>query len=370
MTATATPVPTVTATADSAAGDAVAEFFKANNIPDANAAPADGTAEKPDQTETDPTATGEEKPEVTDDASKTTDDSKEDAPALPEGFAAVTPIEGDLVAEFTVRDSTGELEVPNITIEYKANGRIRKDRLDQVVKMAQMGVHNVEREQRLQQQEQVLASRVEQVQQALEQREAQLEVLLSDPEVYEAARARFAEANAPEQKMARMERQMREREAQLAHQQDAAEGQRFISQEVLPALQTIAAACPEVTVEELSRELGLTFAKLAKNGRVSPRDYPLIRQYIVHELTDWAEDTHAKRYDRIQAATRVANDEKVKATAKVQQTKNQMARAVKPVGRGGAPATGASGKSGGAVSVGDAAEDAVQSALRSMNLGS
>jgi hypothetical protein len=88
-----------------------------------------------------------------------------------------------LVAEFTVRDSTGELEVPNITIEYKANGRIRKDRLDQVVKMAQMGVHNVEREQRLQQQEQVLASRVEQVQQALEQREAQLEVLLSDPEV-------------------------------------------------------------------------------------------------------------------------------------------------------------------------------------------
>jgi hypothetical protein len=71
MTATATPVPTVTAAADSAAGDAVAEFFKANNIPDANAAPADGTAETPDQNETDPTATGQQKPEVTDDTSKT-----------------------------------------------------------------------------------------------------------------------------------------------------------------------------------------------------------------------------------------------------------------------------------------------------------
>ena len=72
--------------------------------------------------------------------------------AMPEGWVPVPKVEGrELATQFTLRDKDGELEVPDLIIEFNANGKTRREPLDKVVRMAQFGVYNEEREQTVQQ---------------------------------------------------------------------------------------------------------------------------------------------------------------------------------------------------------------------------
>ena len=354
--------PTVSESVDSAASDAVASFMQAN-------APADSGNTPPDPSKpqipaapvakTKPADAPRKEKDPTEVDEPDTDEDAQDEVALPEGYAAVATVKDGLVTEFSIRDAEGEIEVPDLTIEYKANGRVRKDRLDQVVKLAQFDVYNVEREQKLVAREQAVQEEASQVKQLLSTRESQLEAILQDPEVYEMARERYMQANAPENQVQRLQNQLRERDTQQARQQVAMQSRAFIEQEVAPALSTIAEACPEVTVEELGAQLSLAMYSLMENGQVPPHKYPMIRQYIIHQLTDWAEDTHARRYSRVASVQQTAGKEVEQAKVVAQKAKRQVARATKPMGRGGAPTQGTAPRSNAPVSVDSAVDDAM-----------
>lgn len=362
MSAPLMPIPTVTEALDAASNDAVAAFATEHGggtPPVAPVVPTDTTSAKPDPEAVIPPK-AQKDPTEADEEGKT---DEEPADELPEGYVAVKPVTEGLAAEFVVRDAEGELEVPDLTIEYKANGRIRKDRLDQVVKMAQLGSFNLEREQKLIAKEQQVQAEATQLKGQLDIRESQLEAILQDPDMYEAARERYLQANAPEQRVVRLQQQLKEKDIQQARQAQQAQGQAFIQQEVMPALQVIAEACPEVSQEELSSQLALAMYSLMENGSVPPSKYPLIRQYIVNQLTDWAEDTHARRYQRLTAATKTASKEVETVQAESQRIKRQVGRATKPMGRGGAPASGQSPKSATPPTVDGALDDAMNDVM-------
>ncbi len=103
--------------------------------------PTDDTPDTPETPEADPAPDEDAADEAT------------DAPVLPEGYVAVPVVADQLATEFVLRDAEGEVEIPALIVEYKANGKVRQDRLDQVVKLAQFGVYNEAREQQFKQAE-------------------------------------------------------------------------------------------------------------------------------------------------------------------------------------------------------------------------
>ena len=58
---------------------------------------------------------------------------------LPEGTVLVPKIDRPLVTEFAVKDKDGDIEIPDVTITFMANGKERHEPLDQVVRLAQRG---------------------------------------------------------------------------------------------------------------------------------------------------------------------------------------------------------------------------------------
>ena len=124
---------TLDATAVEAPAETDGETSDDPAIAEAVASAKNATATTPDAEE------GAEEPAAPD----------EDTLALPDGYTAPAVLTDGLATEFTMLDADGEIEIPNVTVKFKANGKMREERLDQVVKLAQVGVYNVEREERL-----------------------------------------------------------------------------------------------------------------------------------------------------------------------------------------------------------------------------
>ena len=83
---------------------------------------AEARDEEIEASETEDTETETEEPEVE---------------AASEEYVNVPVLDDELATNFTLFDAEGELEIPDVIVEYKANGKVRKDRLDKVVKLAQ-----------------------------------------------------------------------------------------------------------------------------------------------------------------------------------------------------------------------------------------
>lgn len=311
--------PTLSSASDSASDDALTEFIKSTTPPKKEGVPIDKPAEE----------TVEE--EVVEEEEEVEGDTKE--PEVPAGFVKVPPVTEGLAAEFVVRDAEGEMEIPALTIEYKANGKVRKDRLDQVVKMAQLGVYNHEREQRYTAKEQEAAQRQQALQERIELREQQLENLLMDPDLYEEASAKFAKSNSPEQREARLRSQVQEKEQELRRQQVAVQAQQFTHGELLPALDTIAEALPEVSAEELYQRTAMFMMPMMQNGMVPPSRYGDIRHFIIEELTEWAKQTHHSRKSRFDKVSKESSKKVEKAQVDAQHAKSAVSKGMKPAGR-------------------------------------
>lgn len=266
-----------------------------------------------------------------------------DAPVLPEGYAAVKPIEGrELAAQFTVLDADGELAIPDITIKYTANGRERQEPLDKVVKLAQMGVYNHEREQRLaQQQEESAAIRAqyEAAQQELMQARAYVERILADESAYLTEQERFALQHTPEAQLQRLQ-QEREMERQAwMQQQMAQQAEAFATNELLPAMDTLVEHLNTVSREEVAAKLVILMKPYERNGIVPPEMHPYIKQALVADVLPWAQQLHEERLSWRSQATKEAEAQKAEATkeaqaakANAQKAKRQIGAAVRPVG--------------------------------------
>lgn len=281
-----------------------------------------------------------------DEAGETAGDEAPDAEAitLPEGYVAVPVVKDGLATEFTLKDADGEVEIPDLMVEYKANGKVRQDRLDQVVKLAQWGVYNVEREQQIKQVEQQAQATQEELQQyisVLQEREKQMERLLTDEDFLYAVREAYEVENSPEK---RAERAMQETEnLRIQYQMADIErsGAQFYETEVSPAINMIVTALPTVNPEELFERF--TYAmqahvERAPNGQayIPASRYDAVRKYIVDDLASWAQFQHSRRNQPV-APVGTTQDSKELERARVdaQKAKRVVGQATKPVGRSG-----------------------------------
>jgi hypothetical protein len=307
------------------------------------------------------------------DASYDSEESEESGATvnLPEGYVAVPTVTDDLATEFALHDADGEVEVPNLMVEYKANGKMRHDRLDQVVKLAQWGVYNQEREQKVQQVEQV-AQQVyqerEELAALLSEREAQIEKLLMDDDFLLAVRDAYGEQNSPESRAARAEQEVQDIRVQHQMSAIAEKGQAFYENEVMPALDMIAGALPSISMDELAEKFQMAMyahVERAPNGEayIPASRYDAVRQYILDDLAVWAQGQHGRRSGTTTSApkqeTQKALAERDKARIEAQKAKRAVGQKTLPVGNAGKP----SGKP--KVNAGNTVDDAVASALSS-----
>jgi hypothetical protein len=273
-------------------------------------------------------------------------EEESDAPVVPEGYVAPEII-GELATSFVLYDAEGEVEVPNLMVKYQANGKERNDRLDQVVKMAQWGVYNQERDQKAKQVEienKTLAEEREALQAVLQEREEQLERILQDEDFLFAVREAYEQENSPERRAERAEERVRDAEVRAQLAPIAQEGQRFYASEVAPALQRIAQVLPTIRAEELDQRMALAMqahAEIGPHGQpiVTPAKYDALRQYIVEDLAVWAKAMHEYRTEgrvgkpTVQASPKAQPDPAlIKAQREAQQAKNTLAKAIKPSG--------------------------------------
>ena len=305
------------------------------------------------------------------DAPDSPEESEElgDQPNMPEGYVAVPTVTDDLATEFALYDADGEVEVPNLMVEYKANGKMRSDRLDQVVKLAQWGVYNKDREEKVQQVEQV-AQQVyqerEELAALLSEREEQIEKLLMDDDFLLAVRDAYGEQNSPESRAARAEQEVKDIRVQNQMSAIAEKGQVFYENEVMPALNMIAGALPSVSVDELAEKFQMAMyahVERAPNGEayVPASRYDAIRQYILDDLAVWAQGQHGRRSKPTTSApqreTQKALAERDRARIESQKAKRAVGQKTLPVGNAGKP----SGKP--KAYAGNTVDDAVANAL-------
>lgn len=321
-----------------------AEGVDSASVPDAAAAGAESAAEAgsdvPDignlvDTEE---ASGEEG--GTEDGAE---EVSEDDVALPEGYVAVPVVDDQLATEFVLRDGEGEVEIPALIVEYKANGKVRQDRLDQVVKLAQFGVYNQEREAKAQEVERVaqrLQDEYEQAAQLLAERESQLERMLVDDDFFYAVREAYEAENSPERRAERAEQAIEDLRQQQVLSQIVQEGENFYGSQVQPAVDLIVKSLPSVTHEELFSRMAYAMqahTERLPNGQVyipSSR-YAEVRKYIVEDLASWAQFQHAQRAgSQTQPAKKSADViELDRARIEAQKAKRALGQALKPVGR-------------------------------------
>ncbi len=251
---------------------------------------------------------------------------------------------------------------------------MRQDRLDKVVKLAQFGVYNEEREQKMQQAERdalSLKSEREELSQLIEEREAQLERLLTDEDYFLAVRDAFSQENSPERRAQRAEQQVKDLRVQTEMQRITEAGQQFYTGEVQPAIQLIAEALPSVSRQELEERMAYAMqlhAAVAPNGQtyLPASQFDAARQYIVQDLAIWAQMQHARRSESAPSPqVKEAQAAVAKAQVEAQKAKRAVGQATKPVGRA-ASNTPAKPKAAKPATVDDALDSAMSEIMASI----
>jgi hypothetical protein len=335
---TAPAIPDIAAAMDSVMASSIAKMD----------APAPDVA-APDTTESSPVdeALAEVSADANADAPDAPDAAASDAedaeaaaePELPEGYVAVPTVTDALATEFTLRDSDGEVEVPDLIVEYKANGKVRQDRLDQVVKLAQWGVYQQDKFQQMEQTVSQVQEQESALRQLVAEREAQMERLLTDDEFLLSVRDAYETENSPERRAQRAEDRVTSLQVQQQMQHIESAWNQFSSQELGPAVDMIVTALPTVTPDELEERIAMVMqahGEVAPNGQMyfPPSRYDTIRQYLVNDLALWAQAVHSRRAQpAVTPAQQKAQAELEKARVDAQKAKRQIGHITKPVGR-------------------------------------
>jgi hypothetical protein len=286
-------------------------------------------------------------------------------------YVAVPTISDKLAAEFTLFDAEGELEIPDIMVSYKANGQVRKDRLDQIVRLAQWGVTNHDRYEKtksLEENAQAAAHERDELAQMLAERESQLVRLLQEDEYYYNARDAYESENSPENRAERAEQRVRDMQISQEMTLINNEGSKFWESELEPAIGMIANALPTVTADELAERcvIGIQpFMELAPNGQpyIPANKFEMVRGYILEDLAYWAKIKHEQRSESSKSTVdaKTALQKLEKARVEAQKAKRLVGQKTKPVGR--AEKSGPPRKRGNPATLDDALDSALDSVL-------
>lgn len=292
--------------------------------------------------------------------------------------AAETPVVPDLpladrepIVPLTVQVAGAEIKgLPDMTITYTTpGGKTRTDPLDKVVRLAADGIYSEQREQRfrsIEQQALQAQQELEAYKQELAQQNAYLEQLMADESRYLNEKDVWDRMNTPEMRLQREREQLEAQRQQMEMQRIANTGEQYFTQTLTPALDMIAAAVPAVEPEELVAKVTLYVKQLeGRKGYLTPDQYGYVNQFLIEEVAPWAQSLNESRQEKwgrrsAPAASAPTPADTRAASVQTQKAKATVAKAMKPVGRGAAPAP----KSRPApTNVDDIMEDAVQSAI-------
>jgi hypothetical protein len=267
-------------------------------------------------------------------------------PALPDGMVAVPAITNrELATSFKVVDADGELEVPDITIEFNANGKQRRESLDKVVRLAERGVYNEEREQasmQARQEAQAIQQQNTQLLAYAKQLQAEREQLLSSDDAYLTARAQYEAQNTPEARAQLQMQQVQQERQMMAFDQARTISNQFFEGSIAPAVTTITQHLPEVSPDEIGARLVLLTNHLrvqTPNGdtMIPPAAFDAVKQIITNDIVPWARDVNDHRSSEKQSFRTKSEQETAKAKAEAakqqvnaQKARNLVGRTVKP----------------------------------------
>lgn len=234
---------------------------------------------------------------------------EDDVSALPEGeqeegaetkeqVAEIPSLDRKPMTDFSVLDKDGELEIPDLTIKFKAKGEVRELPLDHVVRLAQFGFANEEREQQVLAAKQFVgeAQEREQVmQQTIDQYEQYYQRLFADPSLYEEARATFFSQNSPENRATRAEQELSRVRAAQAAERENSTIVGFVQQVLAPAATQLLKENPLVNEQELIGKYTQLTAPLLRNGRVPLQQLPVVQQLVANDLAEWVQATQLER---------------------------------------------------------------------------
>lgn len=277
---------------------------------------------------------------ATDEATDTTDGETAAVPA-----PALPLLTREPLTKFTVVAGETPVEgIPDLTITFPHNGKDRTEPLDKVVRLAIDGIYSEAREQKyraVETEAQTARQQLAEYERAMNDAQAYVDSLLADEGRYLAEKDAWDRQNTPEVRAQRLQEQLVSERQQRQLEVIAAQGERYVNETLTPALDQIAAAFPFVSVEELVAKTSFKVRDLqGTNPAILPQQYGEMNQFILDDLAVWARQLHEHRASRFTpkevaaAATKSATDAKAeaaKAVAKSQQTKSQVAKALKPV---------------------------------------
>lgn len=278
-------------------------------------------------------------------------------------------------------DANGvETEPPALEIEFKADGKVMKKPLADVVRLAQRGQYNERLHEEVEGARTLREQEVPRLQAAVEQAQSEasnlanaMRALLADEDQYLAAREQYAGMLTPEAEVERLRGQLEQQQQQTVHQQAAHSTRELLATQVVPALTQMAAQYTTVPQDELMARYAAFAKPYVVGGVVPPNRLPDVVRAL-EETAYWAESLHESRSEtaRLKADAETARQqaERDKATAEKAQreardARRTVARAVAPSGRAApdvprqAPARTAD----------EAAEQAIDRALDSLFAG-
>jgi hypothetical protein len=282
--------------------------------------------------------TEDEEAEASDAEETETETEEPEVEAASEEYVNVPVLNDELATSFTLFDAEGELEIPDVIVEYKANGKVRKDRLDKVVKLAQQ---RFSPDPEAQEKTNLVTQQRDQLEQQLIEREDQLVRLLQEDDYYYNAREAFSKENSPELRAERAEQKVRDMRVAQEMSQIENEGGKFWEAELEPAIGMLSDALPTVSSDELAQKCvqGIQqYMELAPNGQpyVPSHKFDAVREYILEDLAYWAQLQHSKRSESTGTAKDDAALKKLeKARVEAQKAKRLVGQKTKPVGRAG-----------------------------------
>lgn len=240
------------------------------------------------------------------------------AQQAPEGTAPQPEAERQLAAQFAIFDPEGELEIPDLFVSFKGNNKdYEKVPLDKVVRLAQMGVYQHDREQQLTQREQQ-AQQVHAVNQQLAAKVQQLEGyydrVFRDPSFYEEAQQLYLRQHTPEQRAARAEASERHAREQLQRDHEERFAATFVRDHLSPALAQLVQTNPLVSNQEVFGQFSYLTAPLLDRGRVPAGRLNVVAQLVQSELVPWVERLQATRAAEQQAQVTQVEQAKQQAT--------------------------------------------------------
>lgn len=260
-------------------------------------------------------------PEQADAAPDGEDNTEEDAATAEAARALATKfaiVDGDAVAD------PGALA--DTVIEYKADGKVYRETLDKVVRLAQSGRYNEKLHTELDSLR-PLEAKVDELEAQrsddLRFYRQEVQKLIGDDNYLMQRRQELAQRFTPEAEADRLRRELAQERQSREMMQLQNRMETFVEQSIQPKMLELLSQYPSVTEDELMGRFNRTVLPMQRHGVVPPHLWPRVEALLEGEIGGWAAHLHDSR-----SAERATADAQTKATVRKAQEKAQKAKQV------------------------------------------